>query len=273
MLGANDVGLVLTSDYLHSLRQQQKQQQQPVANNNEDDRKVSASPNQGYLGENIDWILLNFNHWLDWFDWDYDWIGLDWIALDLFITRVIPNHRDTVIATSTLFSLMGKQQHKNEHDAITKFVWFWIGWFAFQSFIIGCIQPYPFIYRSIRHPSTTNHRCLVRAGVITNRDATSYWMSIPDVGPLLLDISQSRKQVARMIQQKKYKEILLRVSMRFIVLMFLDDVDGWWLMVDVELGAWTKKSEELKVGYEIHYSRLYWLGFAANHSNLFRRIA
>ncbi|GAB5357629.1 hypothetical protein AAMO2058_000390300 [Amorphochlora amoebiformis] len=51
---------------------------------------------------------------------------------------------------------------------------------------------------------------LMQVGVIIRKDAQTFHFSIPDVGPLIIDIRNGRKEIKRLINRRRYKEILLK---------------------------------------------------------------
>ena len=57
------------------------------------------------------------------------------------------------------------------------------------------------------------NRHLVKAGVLTVRDAGTWWLALPSAGVFMKHFSRGRKAVITMIKKSKYKEILLKVCL------------------------------------------------------------
>ena len=58
---------------------------------------------------------------------------------------------------------------------------------------------------------------LVKASVLTVRDVGSWWVAIPCAGVFMKTFIRGRKAVLMMIRKCKYKEILQKVCLLFLV--------------------------------------------------------
>lgn len=48
-------------------------------------------------------------------------------------------------------------------------------------------------------------KSIMNAGLITRRDATSFWLSVPSIGLFFKDLERGRTEVMRMLKRSKYK--------------------------------------------------------------------
>lgn len=52
------------------------------------------------------------------------------------------------------------------------------------------------------------------AGVLLTKEHDTYWIALPNAGPFLKCLMQGRKEVIRMINSKRWKELLVKDLMR-----------------------------------------------------------
>lgn len=52
-------------------------------------------------------------------------------------------------------------------------------------------------------------RLLVHIGMITIRDAHTFWFSIPNMGTFIRQVTEGRKKILQILKRKRYKEIML----------------------------------------------------------------
>ncbi|PRP87905.1 hypothetical protein PROFUN_02642 [Planoprotostelium fungivorum] len=55
---------------------------------------------------------------------------------------------------------------------------------------------------------------LMDAGVLLTKEHDTYWIAVPNVGPFLKCLMQGRKELIRMINSKRWKELLVKDLMR-----------------------------------------------------------
>ena len=49
-------------------------------------------------------------------------------------------------------------------------------------------------------------------GFLTLRNADSYWLAVPNVGPFLVHLANGRAELQQALKRRKYQEILEKVA-------------------------------------------------------------
>lgn len=67
-------------------------------------------------------------------------------------------------------------------------------------------------------------RYLINCGLLLTSEPGVFWFSVPGAGALIADIGKGRKEISKIIQKRKHKEILSKVCFVRVVVFVVDRV-------------------------------------------------